>query len=135
MQIWSLTLTLTPTLTLTGEATGHYQMQIWRNWLHPNAADECSGDAPPVEVPLKERHGGEGLRLVASLPPSASSLDLSYLGWEGMGEQLALVLPTSLCSSEVARALARDLQASSGDRAGVRFVSLPHTEGCAAHRG
>ena len=47
-----------------------------------------------------------------------------------MGEQLALILPTSLCSSEVARALARDLQQAGGDGGAVRFVALPHTEGC-----
>ena len=51
-------------------------------------------------------------------------------------EQLALVLPTSLCSGQVALRLAD--QAAAGDwtrgRA-TRTVALPHTEGCGVSSG
>ena len=54
-------------------------------------------------------------------------------------ESVALILPTSLCSSEIARSLAAALQEEytpsekSSEIASsppVRFVALPHTEGC-----
>jgi len=47
-----------------------------------------------------------------------------------MTEWVCLLLPTSLCSSEVARAVAAKLQGELGRAGCVRFVSLPHTEGC-----
>ena len=54
-------------------------------------------------------------------------------------ESVALILPTSLCSSEIARSLAAALQeehtpsekpSEIASSPPVRFVALPHTEGC-----
>lgn len=44
-------------------------------------------------------------------------------------ERVALILPTSLCSAQVAAAAAAHLQAQLGG-ADLRVVALPHTEGC-----
>ena len=49
--------------------------------------------------------------------------------------RVALVLPTSVCAGEVARAVAARLDAE-GSRHVDGFASLPHTEGCGAgHAG
>jgi len=48
----------------------------------------------------------------------------------GTTAHVCLVLPTSLCAAEAARALAADLSVAYRHRAEVRWVSLPHTEGC-----
>ena len=46
-------------------------------------------------------------------------------------ERVGLVLPTSMCSSQIARLAAERLNASDRPRHGIdRFVALTHTEGC-----
>ena len=123
-----------------GEAFGYHQVQVWREWANdatqppPTAAATAATDDAPL--------GGAPLA-TAPLPPSAAAhRDLAYAALpaaDGDGpsttERVALLLPTSLCSSEVARGLATELQrelgGSSGDGGGgLRFVALPHTEGC-----
>lgn len=54
----------------------------------------------------------------------------------GVAVPVALVLPTSLCSSQVARLIVEGLgreaaaAAAAGRPTAVRYVTLPHTEGC-----
>ena len=195
-----------------GEAAGHYQLQIWRNWELPSVAPSASSSAtlaaPPALAPAapaapppsalaatREATAATPATTVGSLgtwctaplglaplrasatrpldrPPryrgfardggsagSGGGSDGDGDGGGGAGghgwsmavvpatERIALILPTSLCSSEVARALAAELQAEQhkqeeareghgsagvreGHGGGVRFVALPHTEGC-----
>ena len=194
-----------------GEAAGHYQLQIWRNWERPNmpagdaavpaavagavsvvesprALPSSSPSAPPaapLAAPPTMPTAVSGLGAWSAEPLALTPLSASvsfhlnsppqYLGissdgeeeealdedgWPPPTERVALIMPTSLCSSEVARTLAAELQAearsgtsaaaqggdggggseggdgegaaNSGRRAagGVRFVALPHTEGC-----
>ena len=46
-------------------------------------------------------------------------------------DQVGLVMPTSLCSGQVARLIADELNAARDERSPVsRYVALAHTEGC-----
>ncbi|MDX1433422.1 MAG: UxaA family hydrolase [Gammaproteobacteria bacterium] len=104
-----------------GELAGHAQVSIWRNWRQR--------DASRLDV-IRDAPAPDG-RPLAVLP--AAPLTLSYEAYRTPGghacEQVGLVMPTSLCSGQVARMAAEDL-----NRAGLpgvaRFVALAHTEGC-----
>ena len=162
-----------------GEAAGHYQLQIWRNWERasaggpvrvfeppPAAAAPLSTAAPPSAThfsalgawsssPLQlatlsasasthlttpPMYGGlaapeaaaAARAEVAEADAAGSAAKRARIGQVPATESVALVLPTSLCSSEVARSLAGWLQAELAPPPSppVRFVALPHTEGC-----
>ena len=107
-----------------GEQAGHHQAQIWRDWqqtrrpntviLEPSAADgqplPIAGglDAPKLNIPVYEVNG------------------------QLTSEQIGLVMPTSLCSGQIARMTVDSLNAQGmGRAAGLsRFAALVHTEGC-----
>ena len=109
-----------------GELAGHAQVSVWRDW---------------------PRTGTEGLDAVRRRPVpdgrpitvrDAASLDLEFDGVPtGSGfasDQVALVMPTSLCSGQVARLIAEDLDANPPPWSDVsRFVALVHTEGCGSN--
>lgn len=98
-----------------GEKAGHSQVQLWREWRGNSTVLDGSGEkvsARETATPLPE-HIALARRIVgvSSRP------------------HIALVLPTSLCSGQVALAIAERLNQMAGsvfDRA----VALPHTEGC-----
>ena len=123
-----------------GEAAGHHQLQIWRNWLHgdPARAPAHRGaqgvaggaDGRGGGVPARPARAGRPLRPKpppSSLREAAGHFDGwveptaemgAELGAESIAEEtvvterIALILPTSLCSSEPARHLAASLQAT-----------------------
>ncbi len=107
-----------------GERAGHSQISIWRNWrqtaLRPNVFLEMpapSGEPLPVRAPSH-----------ASLQ---RVITMQRVGEQYAREFVGLIVPTSLCASEVARVAVNEL-----NRKGVmptaltRFVTLNHTEGC-----
>ena len=111
-----------------GERAGHSQVSIWRNWRQTQAVE-------PERVIKRLPH-----RPVVPGPAPSFRPDLTarlYRGPRGAAiERVGLVLPTSLCASQVARLAAERLQAQpSGREAISRFVSLPHTEGCGVSSG
>ena len=91
-----------------------------------------------------ESHGGTASSVVLGAASSvvlgtASSLRHPLEMMPHPTESVALILPTSLCSSEIARSLAAALQeehtpsekpSEIASSPPVRFVALPHTEGC-----
>ncbi|MCY3779025.1 MAG: UxaA family hydrolase [Chloroflexi bacterium] len=107
-----------------GERAGHHQVQIWRDWQHSRPAKitlmdqrTYSGDpqpipgdvaVPPLQVPVYQTERG----------PTT--------------ERIALVMPTSLCSGQIARMTVDALNAGDLCRAHglTRFATLVHTEGC-----
>lgn len=120
-----------------GEEQGHSQLQIWRNWqgggphTKPSAAAAAArrgagkpAPPPPTGLPLA----------TAPAAPTDADAPVEFRGIPRAGgatsEQVALLLPTSLCSSEVSRTLVDELNESQGASRGIRFVALPHTEGC-----
>jgi altronate dehydratase len=107
-----------------GEKAGHSQVQIWRDWKQTSAADLERILALPEPA-------GEPLALAA--PADSGDLEFTALRTERgpAADQVGLVLPTSLCSGQIALMIAERLN-ERGLGAGklTRFVALPHTEGC-----
>ena len=102
-----------------GEKAGHSQAQLWRNWRQTSADQIAAIEARPVP-------DGQPLPVpAASGPAGAAPARVAT-------ERIGLVLPTSMCSSQIARLAALRLNDSSvGLRHGIdRFVALAHSEGC-----
>ncbi len=104
-----------------GEKAGHTQVQIWRDWRQTTAP---SG---PISVPKAYSGQPLPLRNPRAVPPK---LRLPRIRADV--DQVGLILPTSLCSGQIARMCAEWLNEHDvGRKIGVtRFVALAHTEGC-----
>ena len=106
-----------------GELAGHAQVQIWRDWRQ--------SDALNVQM-LRRQPAPDGRPLaVQPAPPAALEFDALRSAAGPVCDQVGLVMPTSLCSGQVARVLAEHLNARRAPDAPVsRYVALVHTEGC-----
>jgi altronate dehydratase len=104
-----------------GELAGHSQVSIWRDWpqVDGSRVEAIRSAPPPAGAPLK----------LSDVDPIPLSFE-AYVTPRGHAcNQVGLVMPTSLCSGQVARLVAEDLNARA--LPGVaRFVALAHTEGC-----
>ena len=101
-----------------GERVGYPQVQLWRDWPQtgPGHIEEVLRREKPTGKPLRTKPLGGAPRL-----PAVTC------------ERVGLLLPTSLCASQVARGIAQQLNRAA---AGLdRFVALPHTEGCGVGGG
>ena len=108
-----------------GEAAGHAQVSIWREWRQADKADLA-------RLPTEARRDGAPLAAVPAPP-----LELRYDAFDGPGgpcaDRVGLIMPTSICSGQVADLIAADLDARGARPLGLtRFVALAHTEGCGA---
>ena len=106
-----------------GELAGHYQVSIWRDWPQTDGSrvEAIRAALPPDGRPLR----------IAAADPVRLDID-AYVTPRGHAlDQVGLVMPTSLCSGQVARLVAEDLNARAVPGV-ARFVALPHTEGCAS---
>ena len=107
-----------------GEQAGHSQVSIWRNWQQTDASrlEELLSAFPPLgeRVAIQEEAGPD-LRFEVFHTERGHATD-----------QLGLILPTSLCSAQIARLAAERLNAKElGREQGIsRFAALMHTEGC-----
>jgi altronate dehydratase len=108
-----------------GEKAGHSQVQIWRDWKQTgteNLERILSAPAPDGE-PLS----------IKTDPGVADDHTFEAVETERgyATDQVGLVMPTNLCSSQIALKIA-DLLNERGHGEGKvsRFVALPHTEGC-----
>ena len=137
-----------------GEKAGHSQVSLWRDWKQTGPVDLDpllteselkSGEPIPIEA-----WGGGAVRKprrntqkYPSKKPQAKTLP-------GLGvfralqteagyrtDQVGLILPTSLCSGQIAQMIAhRCNERKIGEKQGIsRFVALPHTEGCGVSSG
>jgi altronate dehydratase len=121
-----------------GEQAGHSQVSIWRDWrqTRPTGPVPLRLEFTPEDQDIETE--GEPLVGVRRTPPAELPTTVSMYELDGRRspEQLALVLPTSLCSGQVALRLAD--QAAEGDWTRgrtTRTVALPHTEGCGVSSG
>ncbi len=121
-----------------GEQAGHSQVSIWRDWrqTRPTGPVPLRLEFTPDDQDIET--DGEPLVGVRRTPPAELPTTVSMYELDGRRspEQLALVLPTSLCSGQVALRLAD--QAAEGDWTRgrtTRTVALPHTEGCGVSSG
>jgi len=115
-----------------GEKAGHSQVSIWRDWAQTDGS-KIAGilNAPPPAgrpLPVKKPAG--------ALPPARFQGIRTARGVAA--DQVGLIVPTSICSGEVARQIAAKLNekratgtAGGAAQGGVsRYVALVHTEGC-----
>ena len=112
-----------------GEKAGHSQVSIWRNWQQNDASktDQILNAPKP-----------EGQPISVSNPKSSNRNFLAIQTQNGpKTDQIGLVLPTSLCSGQIAQLITKQLnQKKLGHNRGIsRFVALAHTEGCGASGG
>ena len=109
-----------------GELAGHAQVSVWRDWPR-------TGTGGLVDIrrrPAPDRHP----IAVRDAPPLALDFDAIPTGDGVASDQIALVMPTSLCSGQVARLIAEELDATPPPWSDVsRFVALVHTEGCGSN--
>lgn len=124
-----------------GERAGHAQVSIWRDWPQSGPVDLATVEpiVGPSGVPLLDVDSMRAREM------SASERELALATYEGLLtptgaaiDQIGLVLPTSLCSGEVARRIAQALNERHADDIEPvlsRFVALPHTEGCGVSSG
>jgi altronate dehydratase len=122
-----------------GERAGHSQVSIWRNWRQTDASQvtELKARPEPNSHPLPIADPGTPVTVAPSVSNPASALARLplHLFKTASGfapERVGLVLPTSLCSAQIARLAAERLNAKQlGREQGIsRFVALAHTEGC-----
>lgn len=113
-----------------GELAGHAQVSLWRDWRQTDASQLQHLQQAPAPT-------GIALPVKASSPTShlvfqAVRTDNGYAT-----DQIGLLLPTSLCSGQIARLIAARLNAklTGPGQPLSRFVALPHTEGCGASGG
>jgi altronate dehydratase len=106
-----------------GEKAGHSQVQIWRNWpqTDSNKLDTL------LNAPLPK---GEPIHIQTDVASSP-------IRFIRASEGISLILPTSLCSAQVAKKIAKRLnQLKPGPSSlNSRFVALAHTEGCGNNAG
>ena len=107
-----------------GERAGHFQAQIWRDWQQTR----------PANVALLESASYSRQPIPIATIRDLPKVDITvYETPRGLTtEQVGMILPTSLCSGQIARMTADKLNDSDLARAAglSRFVALVHTEGC-----
>lgn len=106
-----------------GENAGHSQVSLWREWRQGDASQLARLQREPEPT-------GSPLPAVTAEP-----LELAFEAFQterGLAsDRIGLIMPTSLCSGQVAELIAADLNARGGLPGGLsRFVALAHTEGC-----
>ena len=111
-----------------GELAGHAQVSVWRDWPR-------TGREGLEEVARRPEPEGRPLP-VKDVPPLDLAFDALVTDEGVASDQVALVMPTSLCSGQVARLIADELDANPPPWSDVsRFVALVHTEGCGSANG
>ena len=113
-----------------GEQAGHSQVSLWRNWRQTDASRLA-------ELARRTAPDGRPLLTAADLPPEAGAASGAWSAYalaDGAyaTDRIGLILPTSLCATQIARLAADRLnQTSLGAMQGIsRFATLQHTEGC-----
>ena len=130
-QMFDLTLNVASGKRSVGEKAGHAQVQIWRDWPQK--------DGRQLEQLLKRAlPNGASLPIKADAPVPDIHFQAIRTNEGYTTDQIGLILPTSLCSGQIARMAANHLNQKVGGprpKKISRFVSLVHTEGCGASSG
>ena len=129
-RMFGLTLDMASGQRSVGEKAGHAQVQLWRNWRQNSNKQlqqlltRAEPDGTPI--PVRAIAQSHAVSFPAFVTPRGISTD-----------RVGLILPTSLCSGQVARMMAERLNHSANHLrdAFSRFVALVHTEGCGVSGG
>ena len=110
-----------------GEKAGHHQVQIWRDWQQTRPAN--------VTMLESRSFSGQCILIPADVAVPQVQIPAYEVGGELTTEQIGLVMPTSLCSGQIAKMTTDTLNAEGLAEAGglSRFVTLVHTEGCGSN--
>ncbi|MDQ4128259.1 MAG: UxaA family hydrolase [Actinomycetota bacterium] len=112
-----------------GERAGHAQVSIWRDWKQTSAENL-------EEIHKAPEPDGEPLPVRELAPDFEFSFEALKTERGLVSDQVGLVMPTSLCSGQIARRIANRLNEQEATQEKVtRFVALPHTEGCGVSAG
>ncbi|MEJ1971264.1 MAG: UxaA family hydrolase [Lacunisphaera sp.] len=107
-----------------GERAGHAQVSLWRDWRQTDTSR--LGE-------LQARHAPDGRPLPLVPAPAERKSAPHFPAWRRgdawATDRIGLIVPTSMCSSQIARLAAERLNAQTPTTF-ARFVALPHTEGC-----
>jgi altronate dehydratase len=111
-----------------GELAGHSQSSLWRNWRQTDSTKVAA---------IRARAVPEGHPLPVAPDPAAAktaapAITMAAVDGRHATERIGLVLPTSMCSAQIAR-LAADRMNARGLAAKLgfsRFIALAHSEGC-----
>ncbi|TCC40979.1 UxaA family hydrolase [Kribbella speibonae] len=126
-----------------GERAGHSQVSIWRNWKQTGHREGISITTDGrmsrklVDLPSEDRDAPlDGLPHRGLTSDSRTPAELLRVDDRLVPEAVGLILPTSLCSGQIALRIAAqaELEKWAGD-AVTRMVALPHTEGCGSSGG
>ncbi|GAA3083678.1 hypothetical protein GCM10010530_07240 [Kribbella aluminosa] len=126
-----------------GERAGHSQVSIWRNWKQtgPREGISISTDGRMArqlaDLPAEDRDAPlDGLPHSGLTSDGRTIAELLTVDNRQVPEAVGLILPTSLCSGQIALRIAAqaELEKWAGD-AVTRMVALPHTEGCGSSGG
>ena len=108
-----------------GELAGHSQVQLWRNWQQPSSLETRHTNS--ISTPVGPIDVGAG-----------NKRNLSFSGYDlenGVtSDNVGLIMPTSLCSGQVAQLIANKLNVARENEPVLarvnRYIALVHTEGC-----
>ncbi|GAA1549732.1 hypothetical protein GCM10009804_02840 [Kribbella hippodromi] len=126
-----------------GEKAGHSQVSIWRNWRQtgPREGISISTDGRMsrtlADLPAEDRDAPlDGMPHQGLTSDGRTSTELLRVDDRLVPEAVGLILPTSLCSGQIALRIAAqaELEKWAGDSV-TRMVALPHTEGCGSSGG
>ena len=116
-----------------GEKAGHSQVSLWRDWKQTEDTDLSA------VLESSAIKSGEPIQITSTKESSSSKKTFrAFQTSNGLrSNQLALILPTSLCSGQIAQMIAQRCNTKGiGKEQGItRFVALPHTEGCGVSSG
>jgi altronate dehydratase len=111
-----------------GELAGHSQSSLWRNWRQTDASQVAAIRARPAPDgrPLATK------TVAARKPVGDNGLHLAENSRRATTDRVGLVLPTSMCSAQIARLAAERMNAKGlAPALGLtRFLALTHSEGC-----
>ena len=118
-----------------GEAAGHAQVQLWRDWRQTDGGnlDRLLHAPQPAGLPIALTAAAEDATQIPA-PSAAHPLALLAASPAPAADQVALILPTSLCAGQIARMMAHRFNDENLGN-GRRFVALVHTEGCGVSGG
>ncbi len=118
-----------------GEKAAHAQVSIWRAWRQtstdslPDLQNRAEPQGRPIVTRSKKKIAREG----AAPPGDEANRFEAIRTRDGLTtDRMGLILPTSLCSGQIALMAAKRLteKGIGADKGVSRFVALAHTEGC-----
>jgi altronate dehydratase len=137
-RLYDITIDVSNGIRTKGEKAGHSQVSMWRNWTQTDDSNLSELQKHPDLFSGISLLKKDTLLSMQKAPSFTASVGISG---KNTVEQIGLVMPTSICSGQIACLIVRDqlnpmLEKGHFKNLGItRFIALPHTEGCGATGG